>query len=666
MVVLLGLELGEPWLTRVRDQVGDEAMVLAVSLADAEEVARRLPVSVLVANLEPLTAEKLLTCSRLRAGVPGPVTVFLGPQDVRDQLEVDHQPAPDLWIAPDATPTETAVTLRAALQQARYIALAAGGGSDPGEVLPLNDGEDRVAHEQETLLHLMSALAGNTDLDRLLRGYVEAATELTRSANYCFLWQEPGSRTLRVRLSRGILPELEVQGRLAPSDALPEWCRESNRVLTRAELAQWSDAVRARAIAVEMSVFRAQVAVPLTVQGRLLGLLLLGEKVVGEPYRRAELETLFLLSGMVALQVQNLELQGQVHHTKAYLEQSLHGMQCGLLTMGTDGRLVFCNPYAARALGTEVENLRGADLRCLPAPLGDYLHAAYVAPDASVAGLEVTLSRTGAKLRVSTAALVDDQGRRTGSVMLLEDITAPEADRDQNARKETLQVLSSIVGRLAHHVRTPLTAIRTYAQLMGRSGSDEGLNQFYEQTVRPELERLERLIDEQLKLLQQPEPQFQLVSMDALVREAVAEVCAAMPEGPAPEVEAASGLPEVVADPAVTREALVYLLRYLRRNCDGVVRVGLETRNGPGGQRVAALLSCVPAGDPGPSPQVLDPLYALQEPEGDLGPAISRQLIEKQGGGVDPVTGDRSMGFLVSFPVLVTRRLERSGVQTNG
>lgn len=666
MVVLLGVELTESWLTRIREQAGDEAMVLSVGLADAEELARRLPVSVLVANLEPLTAERLLTCSRLRAAVPGLVTVFLGPDDVRDQLANDNQPPPDLWIGTDATQAETAMTLRAALQQARYVALAAGGGPDLDEAPLLSGGEDRLPHDQETLLHLMSALAGNTDLDRLLKGYVEAATELTRSANYCFLWQDPGSRELRVRLSRGIHPELEAQGRLAPSDALPEWCRESNRVLTRAELAQWSDAVRARAIAAEMSVFRAQVAVPLTVQGRLLGLLLLGEKVVGEPYNRAELETLFLLSGMVALQVQNLQLQGQVHHTKAYLEQSLHGMQCGLITMGTDGRLVFCNPYAARALGTAAEDLRGADLRCLPSPLGDYLHAAYVAPEASVAGLEVTLTRTGVKLRVSTAALVDDQGRRTGSVMLLEDITAPEADRDQNARKETLQVLSTIVGRLAHHVRTPLTAIRTYAQLMGRSAGDEGLNQFYEQTVKPELERLERLIDEQLKLLQQPEPQFQLVSMETLVRDAAAEVCVAMPEGPTPEVTAAPDLPEVVADPAATREALVYLLRYLRRTCSGAVKVEVETRQGPGGQRVAALLSCAPKGGSGPSPQVLDPLYALQEPEGDLGPAISRQLIEKQGGGVEPVTENGSLGFLVSFPVLVTGRIERSGVQMNG
>lgn len=666
MVVLLGLELSERWLARIRQHVGEEAMVLAVRLADAEELARRLPVSVLVADLEPLTAEKLLACSHLRAATPGLVTVFLGPDDVREQLASENQPGPDFWIGADATQAETAVTLRAALQQSRYIALAAGGGPEVGDAAALSSAEGHLTHDQETFLHLMSALAGNNDLDRLLTGYVEAATELTRCANYCFLWQEPGAGVLRVRLSRGMHPEIEAQGRLAPGDALPDWCRESNRVLTRAELAQWADAIRARAVAAEMSIFRGQVAVPLTVQGRLCGLLLLGEKVVGEPYSRAELETLFLLSGLVALQVQNLQLQGQVHDTKAYLEQSLGGMQCGLLTMGTDGRLVFCNPYAARALGTEVEHLRGTDLRNLPSPLGDYLHAAYTAPEASVAGVEVSLARTGAKLRVSTAALIDAQGRRTGSVMLLEDVTAPEADRDQSARKETLQVLSIIVGRLAHHVRTPLTAIRTYAQLMGRSVTDEGLNQFWEQTVKPELERLERLIDEQLKLLQQPEPQFQLVSLESLVRDAAAEVCVAMPDGPAPEVTVAPSLPEVVADPAVTREAMVYLLRHLRRTCAGGVKVGVQARNAPGGQRVEASLACATAGNSGPSPRVLDPLQALQDPDGDLGPAISRQIIEKQGGAVEALAENGHLGFRVSFPVLVTRRPERSGVQTNG
>jgi nitrogen-specific signal transduction histidine kinase len=437
-------------------------------------------------------------------------------------------------------------------------------------------------------------------------------------------------------------------------------------VLTRAELAQWTNVARARAIAAELMIFRGQVAVPLAVRGRLCGLLILGEKVVGEPYGRGELETLFLLSGLVALQVQNLQLQGQMHDTKAYLEQSLGGMHCGLLTMGTDGRLVFCNPYAARALGTEVEQLRGADLRSLPSPLGDYLYTVCQTPGAAVSGVAVTLARTGVKLRVSTAAMTDEQGRGTGSVMLLEDVTAPEADRDLTARKETLQVLSSIVGQLAHHVRTPLTAIRTYAQLMGRSAGDDSLSEFWEQTVGPELERLEHLIDDQLKLLQQPEPQFQLVGLEALVRDAAAEACVARPDGPVPEIAVAPHLPEVVADPVATREALVYLLQHLRRVSSGEVRADVAARNATGGAQVEARLSCITPGSLVQSSKVLDPLHALQQPEGDLGPAISRQIIEKQGGTVEAVTEDGHLDFRVSFPVLVTRRPETSGVQTNG
>jgi nitrogen fixation/metabolism regulation signal transduction histidine kinase len=461
-------------------------------------------------------------------------------------------------------------------------------------------------------------------------------------------------------------PQIVAHGRLAPGDALPDWYRHSNRVLTRAELAHWPDTVRARALEAELAVFRGHVALPLSVDGLLRGLLILGEKVVGEAYMRPELETLFLVSGFVALQVRNLQLQDQVHDTKTYLERSLGGMSCGLLTMGADGRLVFCNPYAARVLGETPEQLQGADLRQLPSPLGDHLYAAFTAREAAVSGVEVALPRGGPRLRVSTAPLCDDQGRRTGSVMLLEDITAAEAERSQSAQKETLEVLSGIVGRLAHRVRTPLTAIRTYAQLLGRSGDPDGLSRFWDETVRPELERLERLVDEQLKLLQQPDPQLQLVSLESLVREAGAELCLTDPRCPALEVEVVADLPEIAADPAAMREALVYLLRHLRRTDNGATRVSLELRGANGTEEVVAHLRGGAVLATVAALEVLDPVQALQQADGDLGPAISRQIIDKQGGRAEAVSEAGQFGFEVAFPVLTTKRPVPSGVQANG
>jgi nitrogen-specific signal transduction histidine kinase len=673
MVVLLGVELSDKWLSRLDEHLADRAMVLAARVPEAEDLARHVPVAILLADLEPLTAAKLLACSRVREAAPGVVSVYLAPDDVREQLAADNLPPPDFWIRAEATRAEVGVALRAALQQSRLAALARPEGLAPPATAPspalglpaAAAGEARSATEHDTLLHLMSALAGDADLEHLLASYVAAATELTRCASYCLLWQDLGGGPLRTRLAQGVHPQVVAHGRLAPSDALPDWYRHSSRVLTRAELVHWPDTARARALEAELAVFRGHVAVPLNVDGLLRGLLILGEKVVGEPYTRAELETLFLVSGFVALQVRNLQLQDQLHDTKTYLERSLGGMNCGLLTMGADGRLVFCNPYAARLLGETPEQLQGADLRQLPSPLGDHLHAAFTTPAAAFSGVEVTLPRGGPRLRLSTAPLCDDGGRRTGSVMLLEDITAAAAERSESSQKDTLEALSSIVGRLAHRVRTPLTAIRTYAQLMGQAGDPEGLSRFWDETVSPELEQLERLVDEQLKLLQQPDPQLQLVSLESLVREAGAELCLTDPRCPAPEVDVVSGLPDIVADPGAMREALVYLLRHLRRTDGGATRISLELRGTNGTEQVVAHLRGGALTATAAALEVLDPVQALQQADGDLGPAISRQIIARQGGTAAAISEAGQFGFEVAFPVLTAKRLVPLGVQAN-
>ena len=83
MVVLLGVELSDKWLSRLDEHLADRAMVLAARVPEAEDLARHVPVAILLADLEPLTAAKLLACSRVREAAPGVVTVYLAPDDVR-------------------------------------------------------------------------------------------------------------------------------------------------------------------------------------------------------------------------------------------------------------------------------------------------------------------------------------------------------------------------------------------------------------------------------------------------------------------------------------------------------------------------------------------------------------------------------------------------------
>ncbi len=655
MIVAFAIDLNREWSERIRARLADQAMVVPVAAGAAAAAARGLPVSLVIINAEPLTTAKLLDYRSL-CEFHSPVTVCLGPADVQEQVRHEKLFVADHWLAPEASLSEAGEMLDLALAKARLREAPAGAPSAPhaarsAEPLALPSPGDGSLHG------LLAAMAGNPDLDRLLTAYLEAAVQMAHCASYCLLWEDPARGVLTVRGSQGLPPELAEHGRLAATDAIMQWYARNCRALTRQELAHWPDTQEAAAIRQELAIFRGEVAVPLLPGGRLQGLLVLGEKVIGASYTPAELEALFALTGYVTLRLENVQLQERMRHTQAYMERSLTSMRCGLITLGQNGRLMVCNPYAAHLLGRTTAELEGADLRALPSPIGDLLHAASQSVEGAVAGEHVALAHRQQHLRVTTSTLMTDQGERMGAVLLLEDMSEAVEDAAAAARQETVNALTRIIGRIAHEVRTPLTAIKTYAELMAAPDDFQELARFWRDTVSPELERLDRLITEQVRLIEQPAPDFQMVRLEEIVERAVARATELHPATP-PALKVVPPVPPVVADPGPTLDALAYLMRYLYDHGASGVGVVVEHQRRGSVPRVRVRMR-VRASEAGEElGDILDPLAVLQSEEGDLGPAIAKQLVDRQGGAVEAARGEDYFEFRVSFPVNVVEQAD--------
>lgn len=665
MVVTLATDLKTDWLSRVTDLLSADTMVVPVTGEAASELAQRLPVSVIVAGLEPLTNEKMLGYLQMRKCCAEAVFVCVASAEVREQVRHEGLFSPDFWLDPQATLSEAQELLQHAVHKAHLLVDASPAPPAP-EPQWRESAVEPFGPEQTVLHQLLGAMAGNTDPDRLLNAYIDAVAQLVRCAGYCFLWKSEDGSCLRVKRAQGLPPELATHGRLSRTDALPSWYRTNSRALTRQELAHWPSAPLAGALTRELQVFRGQVAIPLIIGGRLEGLLILAEKVVGELYSNSELETLFVLTSYVSVHLENLGLQAQVRETQEYMQRSLSAMRCGLITLGSDGCITVCNPYAAHVLKVRPQELEGADLRALPSPLGDYLYSAFKSPEAVVTAEHLSLAGLGVQLRVTTSPLLDGSGKAIGSVLLLEDISSTVEEAAETARQDTINALTRIIGRLAHDVRTPLTAIKTYAQLMDQPDDFEDLTQFWHDTVSPQLERLDRLISEQVKLIEPPPPSFQLVDVEKLVQEVVAKACLGDPDNGDPLLKIIGPLPRIVADPGPVRDAFGYLLRYLGAHGTSPVGVVLdEHRKGPIANVRIRMRSATNGSVPDPH-TILDPVAVLQSEEGDLGPAISRQLIARQGGRVEAAHGDGYFEFRMLFPVNVVEPTDASAHEARG
>lgn len=667
MLLVLASNLTAELLQRANSHLADRAVLLPASdAAEALDIARRLPVALVLASMTPLTAERLAACAQIVVAAPDAVFCCVATEQIKEQIKLEHLLEPDFWLDPETTDTEIAETLIAAVDKARLRVDVVPAPLPPDRSqLPPAIASDQT--EQEVFRRLLSTLATESEPDRLLAAYADAAAELVRCTSHCLLVRAPEDGHFVVHAAYGLHSGIVIHGRLLRDDPLLTWYDRNCRVLTIEELDAWPEPRQAGAIRRELGVFRGQVVVPLVVAGSLEGLLMLGQRVLGDSYTVRELETLFSLSRHVGVQLESLRHQRQHHHLSTHMHRSITAMDLGLISLGSDQRIVLCNPAAARILRLRCEDIEGADLRCLPSPLGDRLYAAFGSSAAEVTDEKLRLAGLDIWVSLNTFRLQDDEGEPFGAVMVLQDITEAVAEQELSAEQASLELLGDLLGRITHSVRTPMTAIRTYGQLMSEGNPAPELAHFWHNSVAPELERLDHLLEQLVQLVQQPEPNLQLVDLESLVVDTIRKISGSESGlRAAPVLRITTPVPHIVVDPAHTRDALSYLLRYLEAAGEAPVTVFVDQQHDSGGSNARIRMRKSAGSSSLTTEQLFDPLLALRQPLADLGPVISRQIVDRQGGTIEARNEDGGIEITIAFPVAAGDMAVRPEGMANG
>jgi len=650
MIVAILADLSQDWARRVRRATGERAAVLEATSPQATvELLQSVSADLIVCDLSQLTRPRINAFERMRAQAPDAVFVCIAPEEVIERVRLEGLQAPDLWLRDGMSDEDRDEVLAQAVETARLRGEAQALQEPTSEAAGVVHAHGQHASDLDAFQRLMSGLTGGFDLDRLLEAFVDAVSHFVRCASYCLLWEAPDG-SLRVRSQRGVRAEIVEGACLRPHDALPTWYRRNPRVLTTAELSSWSDRRRAIQLRREMELFGGRLALPLMTCGRLAGILILGEKVLGAGYSGDEIETLFSVTNHVALAAQGIELHTELRRAKAYTDRIVESMGAGLITLGPDERIGVCNPYAAEVLGLERGEVEGGDLRMLPSPLGDMLYAALYAESGEGEAEEVAI-HGGSTLRVTTTPVRDQSGVVLGSVLMLDDITAERELAEERTRRERLDMLTNIVGRIAHEVKNPLTAVKTYAELMSGRGSDERLVQFWSQTVLPEIDSLDEMLKSLLAMVEQPEPQVETARVEDLVAGAVDAVPMAEEiKRQSFDLRFDEHLPSVLVDPGATREALAYLLRYLAGSRPHPVQVEV-TAGADEPPSVTVTMTRLSSADGEFDPDtIFDPIRAIQDPHTDIRPAISQRIIANQEGRLDASCDNGRVTMRVFLP----------------
>ncbi len=221
--------------------------------------------------------------------------------------------------------------------------------------------------------------------------------------------------------------------------------------------------------------------VPCVVRSRMVAVIGLGRSADGALLSSEDVEILRTVSGYVAVAIENSllyqeqqERAAELELLKEFNESIVESINIGLLAVDLDGRVTRCNSALEQMLGVTreesigllVEDLFAEDfsetLRQVLGKAGWHLtelRHIYKLHTATRSGRSLVLNIALAPLRA------DSQGR-TGTLVVLEDVTSRMRLEEQLQQREKLSRIGLLAAGVAHEVNTPLTGVSSYTQMI--------------------------------------------------------------------------------------------------------------------------------------------------------------------------------------------------------
>jgi PAS domain S-box-containing protein len=348
------------------------------------------------------------------------------------------------------------------------------------------------------------AILRTLDSQELPRSLARLILELLQATHVSvFVRDSSGSFRLVAHQMAATLREPLVRPPLVTSrSAIVSTVRLSRTLLIRSQVRRFQSVEQADVILPELREFDAEVVAPILWEDQLMGLVLVGERLAGDMYGPEELETLRNLLPQISLAQRNAELFDGVVQMKQYYENVVQQMQSGVIAVNADHTVSMFNPAAEQMLGLRADEVIGQPLDVLPdniaARLRQVLTGLSVRPEDR---LEVE-EAGGGKIPVacSTSRWRGSPLAEEGAIAVISDLTLVEELERERQQAEHLSVIRLLSAGMAHELRNPLVAIRTFAELLPTRWEDAEFRVDFLATAQDEIDRIDRLLGNMLML----------------------------------------------------------------------------------------------------------------------------------------------------------------------
>lgn len=437
----------------------------------AVTLARELLPDLVITDLQMPGLQGLEVIRRLRQDRAGPPAILMtseGSEQVA--IEALRAGAVDYLAKPFEAEQLLAAVGRALAEGRRWRSVR----QDQADAQVSAANLERRLQELEALSLIGRTVTAVLNLDEVLTTVVDAAVRLTGAEEGSLLLHDPASGELYMRASKNFDEEFARTFRLHVQDSL------AGQVIASGEpvmLDQESPQKIKTAYLVHSLLY-----VPLRVRGRTIGVLGVDNRKAGRSLTAQDRTVMLAMADYAAIAIENAQLYQASEAERRKIETVLTQTESAVLVLDSDNRIVLLNRAARQIYGI------GKDVngRSIAEIVDDPRLLAFVRAGGELTRREEIEAPDG-RIFIAHRSLIPPLGQ----AIVMHDVTH---------LKELDRIKSDFVTTVSHDLRSPLTAILGYVELIERAGGVNDQQREFIRRVRLSVEQMTRLVTDLLDL----------------------------------------------------------------------------------------------------------------------------------------------------------------------
>jgi PAS domain S-box-containing protein len=411
----------------------------------------------------------------------------------------------------------------------------------------------------------------------------------------------------------------------------------------RDELGRWIDNNECEHMAEEFTYLRSEVVVPLLVEDRIAGVITVGRKLSGDPFFTPDIELLATVGHQAGVALKRAQLYEEVTWMKEYSESILRHMESGVMVVSHDGLVTMINEAGARMLGVAAAKVVGSPaMRLMPCGLG--LPLLETLTDKTIyTNYEAMLTPASGRscpIALSTSVLRERDDEPAGALLVFNDISRIKALEAEKRRIERLASIGAFISGIAHEIKNPLVAIKTFAELLPERYADEEFRRVFAKVTLREVDRIDTLVHRLRSLSAGSTSRLSPVSVLTPLEETLSLLAGEFARrGIRVTRQYQPCLPPIIGDREQLKQVFVNLcLNSLEAMGEGgALTIAVGSDSGQAGRASTLIVEISDTGTGIPTehlPTIFEPFFTLKDKGTGLGLAICQGIIDYHRGSI--------------------------------